>query len=118
MSQIKTYGYVPDGLSEDDWDDIRKKERRKKELKFQGTSGMKFRSRSFEEFAQGRENGTLKYNFPMENAKDKLEKGIIKPEDVPYMQRNGGMPDDSDIKVNWVAKLFRRGKGYAKYNKN
>ena len=27
-----------------------------------------------------------------------LREGKIKPEDVPYMQRPGGMPDGSDLK--------------------
>ena len=67
-------------------------------MKFDGTSGMKFRSRSFYEFNKGREEGKLQYNMPMENAKEKLKKGLIRPEDIPYMQRPGGMPDNSDLK--------------------
>jgi urocanate hydratase len=90
-------GYVPDGLSEEEWQKIKKKDN-KKNLKFEGTSGMKFRSRSFKEFTEGREMGTIEYNMPMENAKEKIKKGLIKPEDIPYMQRPGGMPDNSDLK--------------------
>ena len=90
-------GYVPDGLSKEDWEMIKKKDK-KKNLKFEGTSGMKFRSRSFKEFAKGREDGTIEYNMPMERAKEKLNKGLIRPEDIPYMQRPGGMPDNSDLK--------------------
>lgn len=90
--------YIPDGLTKAQWAAIKKKEQTKKKLKMDGTSGMKFRSRSFDEFVKGRENGTLKYNMPMEKAAEKLKKGLIKPEDVPYMQRPGGMPDDSDLK--------------------
>jgi urocanate hydratase len=90
-------GYVPDGLSKEDWEMIKKKDK-KKNLKFEGTSGMKFRSRSFKEFAKGREDGTIEYNMPMERAKEKMNKGLIRPEDIPYMQRPGGMPDNSDLK--------------------
>ena len=36
--------------------------------------------------------------MPMERAKEKLNKGLIRPEDIPYMQRPGGMPDNSDLK--------------------
>ena len=90
-------GYVPDGLSKEDWEMIKKKDE-KKNLKFEGTSGMKFRSRSFKEFAKGREDGTIEYNMPMERAKEKLNKGLIRAEDIPYMQRPGGMPDNSDLK--------------------
>ena len=91
-------GYVPDGLSKAQWDKIKAKEKQTKKLKMDGTSGMKFRSRSFDDFVKGRENGTLQYNMPMEKAAEKLKKGLIKPEDVPYMQRPGGMPDNSDLK--------------------
>ena len=42
-------GYIPDGLSKDEWDNIKKRDRKKK-LKFEGTSGMKFKSRSFYDF--------------------------------------------------------------------
>ena len=90
-------GYVPDGLTKEEWEAIKKKDK-KKNLKFEGTSGMKFRSRSFKDFVKGREDGTLDYNMPVEQAKDKLKKGLIKPEDIPYMQRPGGMPDNSDLK--------------------
>tara|TARA_B100000963_G_C22639317_1_gene679490 strand:+ start:1985 stop:2377 length:393 start_codon:yes stop_codon:yes gene_type:complete len=95
--RIALNGYIPDGLSKEEWNMIKKKDKKKK-LKFEGTSGMKFRSRSFKEFAKGREDGTIEYNMPMERAKEKLEKGLISPKDIPYMQRPGGMPDGSDLK--------------------
>lgn len=99
-------GYVPDGMTSKQWAALKKKEEgdKKKKLKFDGTSGMKFRSRSFAEFQKGRESTDprirqkFSYNMPMEKAKEKLAKGLIKPEDVPYMQRPGGMPDNSDLK--------------------
>ena len=102
-------GYIPDGLSEDEWNNIKKRDQKKK-LKFEGTSGMKFKSRSFYDFAKGREEGKLEYNMPMEKANEKLKKGLIKPEDIPYMQRPGGMPDNSDLKkkfkLPWVKDKF------------
>lgn len=92
--------YIPDGLTKSQWDKIKKKEKdAKKNLKFDGTSGMKFRSRSMADFLEGREKGLFKYNMPMEgDVKKMLREGKIKPEDVPYMQRPGGMPDNSDLK--------------------
>ena len=36
--------------------------------------------------------------MPMFNAKEKLARGEIKEEDIPYMQRKGGSWDNSDIK--------------------
>ena len=97
-------GYVPDGLSKEEWDKIKEKDKKKK-LNFEGTSGMKFRSRSFKEFVKGREDGTIEYNMPMERAKEKLKKGLIRPKDIPYMQRPGGMPDGSDLKKKFKFKL-------------
>ena len=94
-------GYVPDGLTEEEWKEIKSKKSQRK-MRFEGTSGMKFRSRSFYEFNKGREEGKLQYNMPMENAKEKLKKGIIRPEDIPYMQRPGGMPDNSDLKLSLI----------------
>jgi len=32
------------------------------------------------------------------DAKKRLASGELKPIDVPYMQRKGGMPDNSDLK--------------------
>ena len=102
-------GYIPDGLTKDEWNSIKKKDQKKK-LKFEGTSGMKFKSRSFYDFAKGREDGKLEYNMPMEKASEKLKKGLIKPEDIPYMQRPGGMPDNSDLKkkfkLPWIKDKF------------
>ena len=51
-----------------------------------------------EEFQKGRESGKLDYNMPVFNAKEKLRKGLIKEEDIPYMQRRGGRPDNKDTK--------------------
>eukprot|EP00613_Pedinella_sp_CCMP2098_P002706 CAMPEP_0171627832 /NCGR_PEP_ID=MMETSP0990-20121206/21036_1 /TAXON_ID=483369 /ORGANISM="non described non described, Strain CCMP2098" /LENGTH=101 /DNA_ID=CAMNT_0012195821 /DNA_START=211 /DNA_END=516 /DNA_ORIENTATION=- len=90
--------YIPSGMTKEQWKKIKDKESKKKVGKFDGTSGMQFRSRSFEDFQKGREDGRYKYNMPMEFAAEKLKKGIIKPEDIPYMQRKGGMADDSDLK--------------------
>jgi len=36
--------------------------------------------------------------MPMTNAKEKLKKGLIKEEDIPYMQRVRGSWDNSDVK--------------------
>ena len=106
LAHTLSMGYVPDGMTPAQYAALKKKEAasKQKKLKFDGTSGMKFRSRSFAEFQKGRESLDPKvrakyaYNMPMEKAAEKLKKGLIKPEDVPYMQRPGGMPDNSDLK--------------------
>merc|ERR1711998_391135 len=99
-SQVTTMEYIPSGLTKEQWKKIKAKEKSaNKNLKFDGTSGMKFRSRSMADFLEGREKGLYKYNMPLEgDVKKLLREGKIKPEDVPYMQRPGGMPDGSDLK--------------------
>jgi len=57
-----TMEYIPDGLTKAQWASMKKKERGpKKNLGAGGTAGMKFRSRSFKEFQEGREAGKLEY---------------------------------------------------------
>ena len=89
-------GYVPDGLTEEQWEKEKEKLKPSSGLGKGGTAGMKFRSRSMEEFQKGRESGKLDYNMPMFNAKEKLRRGEIKETDIPYMQRAGGRPDNKD----------------------
>ena len=43
------------------------------------------------------ERGEAKHLMPMFNAKEKLRKGKIRKEDIPYMQR-GGSWDNTDVK--------------------
>merc|ERR1719261_2185634 len=97
-SNSPTVEYIPDGLTKEQWAKEKAKLGPKSGLGRGGTSGMKFRSRSMEEFQRGREAGKLEYNMPMFNAKEKLRKGLIKESDIPYMQRAGGRADNSDTK--------------------
>ena len=57
-----------------------------------------YRSRSFESFQKALEAGDPKAkNMPVFFAKEKLARGEIKLQDIPYMQR-GGSWDNSDVK--------------------
>lgn len=98
----KRGGYVPDGLTQKQWDDIKKRENKPKNY---GKSGISkgFRSRSLNEFLTMRENGNAEYNFPVFFAKERVEKGEIKETDIPYMQRKNGKPDGSDL--NFLSRL-------------
>ena len=58
-----TMEYIPDGISKEQWKKIKAKEAAKKIGKFDGTSGMQFRSRSFADYQKGREAGTMKPNM-------------------------------------------------------
>jgi len=87
-------GYVPDGLSKEQWEKIKNKERAAKSgLGRVGARG--FKSRSMHSFQEALERGEANHLMPVNP--DLVKAGKIKPEDVPYMQR-GGSWDNSDIK--------------------
>ena len=93
-----TAGYVPDGMSPDQWKKVKAEEEARNKSKKLGAIGPQgFQSRSLLSFQQDLEKGKVSHLMPMTNAKDKLRKGLIKPEDIPYMQRNGSW-DNSDVK--------------------
>lgn len=77
-----------------------------------------FKSRSFQSFQEALERGETTHLMPVMNAKERVKKGELKPEDIPYMQR-GGAWDNSDVrgakKVKWLAsdKEYANG-GYKK----
>jgi len=50
-------------LIREQYEALKQKEKTKKVGKFDGTSGMQFRSRSMQDFQKGREAGTLNYNM-------------------------------------------------------
>ena len=91
-------GYIPSGLTEKQWREIKIKEQNNKPKNY-AQSGITrgFRSRSLNEFLELKEQGKADYNMPVFNAKEKLEKKIIQEKDIPYMQRKNGKPDNSDI---------------------
>jgi hypothetical protein len=102
-------GYIPSGLTEKQWREIKIKEQNSKPKNFaQPGITRGFRSRSLNEFLELKEKGKADYNMPVFNAKEKLEKGIIQEKDIPYMQRKNGSPDGSDISIwNIISQFFR-----------
>jgi len=107
--QALNKGYIPSGLTEKQWREIKIKEQNSKPKNY-AQSGITrgFRSRSLNEFLELKEKGKTDYNMPIFNAKEKLEKGIIQEKDIPYMQRKNGKPDDSDISAwNRFLQIFR-----------
>ena len=91
-------GYVPDGLSENEWKKIKEKEYKENKNKNYSKNGLNgFKSRSLKSFQTDLEKGNNVKNFPVFNAEDKLKKGVIKKSDIPYMQRKNGNWDNSDL---------------------
>lgn len=91
-----SYGYVPDGLTAEQYKKIKEKETAAaKNLGKVGPRG--FKSRSFQSFQEALERGEAAHLLPVTNAKERLAKGEIKMQDIPYMQRGG----------SWVSGTFK-----------
>jgi hypothetical protein len=91
-------GYVPDGFTPEQWKAKQAKEQAaSKNKKFGAYGPQSFKSRSMQSFQTDMEKGKVGHLMPVMNAKEKVKKGEIKQEDIPYMQR-GGSWDNSDVK--------------------
>eukprot|EP00553_Chaetoceros_curvisetus_P013439 CAMPEP_0204642046 /NCGR_PEP_ID=MMETSP0717-20131115/51476_1 /ASSEMBLY_ACC=CAM_ASM_000666 /TAXON_ID=230516 /ORGANISM="Chaetoceros curvisetus" /LENGTH=151 /DNA_ID=CAMNT_0051662785 /DNA_START=1053 /DNA_END=1508 /DNA_ORIENTATION=- len=81
--------YIPSGMSKAQWEKIKNKEKNSNKGKNLGKVGItSFQSRTFAEW----QKAGGKNLFPVDPNKVKSEK------EIPYMQRQGGKPDDSDLK--------------------
>ena len=104
-SLTQVNGYVPSGMSPEQWKKFKADEaaKKKKNLGAMGPKG--FKSRSFQSFQEALERGEATHLLPVENAKERVKRGELKVEDIPYMQR-GGSWDNSDVKgakkVSWL----------------
>mmetsp|Transcript_30491 Transcript_30491/g.75147 ORF Transcript_30491/g.75147 Transcript_30491/m.75147 type:complete len:129 (-) Transcript_30491:53-439(-) len=105
-------GYVPDGLTKEQWARIQKEEAKKqKGLGGVGVDKTRFKSRSMASFMQDMEEGKAKHLFPVSPAKVKT--GEIPLSQVPYMQRRGGSWDDADVAGMKRKQWNARDKDYA-----
>lgn len=76
-------------MSKEQWQKIKDAEKNKNKGKNLGQTGItSFKSRSFAEW----QKAGGKNLFPVDPKK------VKDPSEIPYMQRPGGMPDDSDLK--------------------
>mmetsp|Transcript_6836 Transcript_6836/g.11171 ORF Transcript_6836/g.11171 Transcript_6836/m.11171 type:complete len:263 (+) Transcript_6836:23-811(+) len=101
------YEYIPSGFNKQTWAAFKKKEAEAKKAKNLGRMGPKgFKSRSMQSFQEALERGEAEHLLPVFNAKQKIAKGELREEDIPYMQR-GGSWDNSDVsgakKKRWLA---------------
>lgn len=110
------FEYIPSGFTKDTWAKFKAAEQKKKDeiaKKNLGRMGPKgFQSRSFQSFQEALERGEATHLLPVENAKERLAKGELKPEDIPYMQR-GGNWDNTDLKGAKKVKWLNSDKDYA-----
>jgi len=100
------HGYVPSGLSKEEYERLKKKERDEKKTKNFGVGGARgFQSRSMASFMLAQERGEAQHLFPVDPAK--VRRGEIALKDVPYMQR-GGSWDNSDLqrRKGWMKTGF------------
>jgi hypothetical protein len=90
-------GYVPDGMTPEQYRKLRDEEKTNKNAKnFAAYGPRSFQSRSLRSFQEDLEKGKAGHLMPVFNAKQKLAAGKIKAEDVPYMQRLGSW-DNADL---------------------
>mmetsp|Transcript_3675 Transcript_3675/g.9554 ORF Transcript_3675/g.9554 Transcript_3675/m.9554 type:complete len:189 (-) Transcript_3675:163-729(-) len=105
-------GYVPDGLSPEQWAKMKKDEATKKQnLGGVGVDGKRFKSRSMESFMKALESGKGGHLFPVNP--EKVKSGEIPLSKVPYMQRKGGSWDNSDIRGGKKSQWLQSDREYA-----
>mmetsp|Transcript_101485 Transcript_101485/g.199097 ORF Transcript_101485/g.199097 Transcript_101485/m.199097 type:complete len:158 (-) Transcript_101485:566-1039(-) len=86
---LMTMEYIPSGMSKEQWQKLKNAEKNKFKGKNLGANGITtFKSRSF---ADWQKSGG-KNLFPVDPRK------VKDPSEIPYMQRPGGAPDNSDLK--------------------
>ena len=104
-------GYVPDGMTADQYKKFKEKEAAAKPKNLGRVGPRGFKSRSMQSFIEARERGEAEHLMPVFNAKEKVASGELRPEDIPYMQR-GGRWDNADIKGAKVTKWLKSDKEY------
>jgi len=115
-SSAVRFAYIPDGFTKESYAKFKSDEAKKaaalkkKNLGSMGPKG--FQSRSFQSFQEALEKGETTHLMPVFNAKEKVRKGELKVEDIPYMQR-GGSWDNSDVKGAKKNKWLKSDKEYA-----
>ena len=113
LASTQVYQYVPDGFTAASWKKYQEEEKKKKATKNLGGLGPRgFKSRSFQSFHEALERGEAEHLLPVLNARQRIQKGEIRPEDVPYMQR-GGSWDNSDIRGAKKSRWLKSDKDYA-----
>lgn len=93
-----SHSYVPDGLTSEQYHQIKTKERQRlagKDLGRLGPQG--FQSRSLQAWQVAYEHGQVSHTFAPLQYQQQMRSGTLRPSDIPYMVR-GGAWDNSDLK--------------------
>mmetsp|Transcript_9763 Transcript_9763/g.14038 ORF Transcript_9763/g.14038 Transcript_9763/m.14038 type:complete len:229 (-) Transcript_9763:98-784(-) len=119
LSRFRTsplFQYVPDGFTPESYrkfkDQERKKADDKKKKSLGGVGPRGFKSRSMQSFQEALERGEAEHLLPVFNAEERVRRGEIKREDIPYMQR-GGSWDNSDVRGAKKKRWLSSDKDYA-----
>ena len=106
------YGYVPDGLTPEQYRKIRANDKKRlgKDLGRLGPRG--FKSRSMQAWQEAYERGETGHSFAPFGYRQQLNEGKIKKKDVPYMVR-GGSWDNSDVRGARRQKWLKTDREYA-----
>lgn len=85
------FGYVPDGFTAESYKKFKQQEKEKAKKKNLGGLGPRgFKSRSMQSFQEAMERGEASHLLPVMNAKERVAKGELKPEDIPVSHYTGG----------------------------
>jgi hypothetical protein len=105
--------YVPDGLTAEQYKKIKEADKKKigKDLGRLGPRG--FKSRSMQAWQEAYERGEASHSFAPIGYREKLQRGILRKEDVPYMVR-GGSWDNSDVRGAKKLRWSKQDREYAK----
>ncbi|GFH53567.1 hypothetical protein CTEN210_10043 [Chaetoceros tenuissimus] len=87
-SASMTMEYIPSGMSKEQWKKLKEKEAKSKGKNLGKVGITSFQSRTFAEW----QKAGGKNLFPVDPNK------VKDVSEIPYMQRQGGKPDDSDLK--------------------
>ncbi|KAL3912773.1 MAG: hypothetical protein SGILL_006752 [Bacillariaceae sp.] len=111
-SSTQLFQYVPSGFTPESYKKFKEQEAKKKAKNLGGVGPRGFKSRSMQSFQEAMERGEARHLLPVMNAEERVRKGELKREDIPYMQR-GGSWDNSDVKGAKKKRWLSSDKDYA-----
>jgi hypothetical protein len=106
------FQYVPSGFTPESYKKFKEEEAKKNKKNLGGVGPRGFKSRSMQSFQEAMERGEASHLLPVMNAKERVAKGELRQEDIPYMQR-GGSWDNSDVKGARKKRWLASDKDYA-----